>query len=123
MHSNNADQISDQLLEMLDKGKATPPSELLDALSHADSCMMEFPGVLEGFDVLLTPSAPGEAPEGWATGNPIFQIMWTLLQVPCLTLPWTTGPNGMPVGIQLIGRKGSDRQVLEVAKWLDNRHR
>ena len=122
IHSNHADQISGQLMEMLDKGKATPPSELLEALSHADSCMMEFPSVLEGFDILLTPSAPGEAPEGWATGNPIFQIMWTLLQVPCLTLPWTTGPTGMPVGVQLIGRKGLDRQVLEVAKWLDNRH-
>jgi Asp-tRNA(Asn)/Glu-tRNA(Gln) amidotransferase A subunit family amidase len=84
--------------------------------------MMEFPTVTDGWDVLLTPSAPGEAPEGLATGNPIFQIVWTLLQVPCLTLPWATGPNGLPVGVQLIGRKGDDARVLRVGKWFQQRN-
>ncbi len=113
-------QISEQLLEILNKGLSTSAEEIVEAFTHADKCMAEFPTITADFDVLLTPSAPGEAPEGWATGNPIFQIMWTLLQVPCLTLPWTTGPNGLPVGIQLIGRKGSDKKLLRVAKWIEN---
>jgi Asp-tRNA(Asn)/Glu-tRNA(Gln) amidotransferase A subunit family amidase len=115
----NKNQISKQLLNILDQGLSTSAEELVEAFTHADRCMMEFPSITAEFDVLLTASAPGEAPEGWATGNPIFQIMWTLLQVPCLTLPWTTGPTGLPVGVQLIGRKGADYQLLRVAKWME----
>ena len=75
-------------------------------------------------DVFLAPSAPGEAPAGLdSTGNPIFQVVWTLLQVPCVTLPWSTGPNGLPVGVQLIGRRGDDETVLGVARWLETRRR
>ena len=121
IRNKNRHQISEQLLNMLDQGASIPAKELVDALAHADQCMMEFSSITAEFDVLLTPSAPGEAPEGWATGNPIFQVMWTLLQVPCLTLPWTTGPKGLPVGIQLIGRKGADNQILQIAKWIEKR--
>ena len=107
---------------MLDDGAATEPQALSDAFAHADSCMMEFPTITSDWDVLLTPSAPGVAPHGLRmTGNPIFQIVWTLLQVPCVTIPWSTGPNGLPVGVQLIGRKGDDNRVLRIAKWLDAR--
>jgi Asp-tRNA(Asn)/Glu-tRNA(Gln) amidotransferase A subunit family amidase len=122
IHRNHGNRISEVLLGMLDDGAATEPKVLAGALAHADSCMMEFPTVTADFDVLLTPSAPGEAPLGHGmTGNPIFQVVWTLLQVPCVTIPWSTGPNGLPVGVQLIGRKGDDDRVLRVAKWLDAR--
>ena len=123
IHKNHDNEISEILRGMLDDGAATTPAALCDALAHADRCMMEFPTVTADWDVLLTPSAPGEAPEGLATGNPIFQIVWTLLQVPCLTLPWATGPKGLPVGIQLIGRKGDDARVLRIGKWFQQRNR
>ena len=123
IHQKHGNQISEQLHTMLDDGAATSAADLIEASANADRCMMEFASVTAEFDVLLTPSAPGEAPSGWATGNPIFQIVWTLLQVPCLTLPWTTGPNGLPVGIQLVGRKGDDDRVLQIAKWLEGRRR
>ena len=122
IHRNHRTRISEILLGMLDDGAATEPQALSDAFAHADSCMMEFPTITSDWDVLLTPSAPGVAPHGLRmTGNPIFQIVWTLLQVPCVTIPWSTGPNGLPVGVQLIGRKGDDNRVLRIAKWLDAR--
>lgn len=121
IRKNHGNEISEILRGMIDDGAATTPEALTDALAHADRCMMQFPTVTADWDVLLTPSAPGEAPEGMATGNPIFQIVWTLLQVPCLTLPWATGPKGLPVGVQLIGRKGDDERVLRVGKWFQDR--
>ena len=122
IHQNHHNSISEILLGMLDDGAATEPQVLADALAHADSCMMEFPTITSDWDVLITPSAPGIAPHGLGmTGNPIFQIVWTLLQVPCVTIPWSTGPNGLPVGVQLIGRKGDDNRVLRIAKWLETR--
>ena len=41
---------------------------------------------------MLVPAAPGEAPPGLGyTGNPVFNRMWTLLGVPCVTLPARLG--------------------------------
>jgi Asp-tRNA(Asn)/Glu-tRNA(Gln) amidotransferase A subunit family amidase len=62
------------------------------------------------------PAAPGEAPEGLAyTGDPAFSRIWTLLGVPCVTLPAGTGPGSLPLGIQLVGRIGDDARLLAVA--------
>ena len=66
--------------------------------------------------------AQAEAPEGLgATGDPVFQIPWTTVGAPCVTIPYDTGPKGLPVGVQLIGRRGDDDTVLAVAKWFDAR--
>jgi len=45
--------------------------------------------------------------------------MWTLLHVPCITIPGHTGPNGMPIGFQLVGRRSTDRRLLETATWCE----
>ena len=78
-----------------------------------------FAQATEGLDILITPSAPGEAPEGlgW-TGDPVFNYVWTSLHVPCVTVPAGTGPNGLPLGIQIVGRRGEDRQTLAWAQWV-----
>ena len=60
-------------------------------------------------DVILTAPAPGEAPLGLErTGNATFNLLWTYLWMPCVTLPFTAGPKGLPVGIQLVGRQHED---------------
>jgi Asp-tRNA(Asn)/Glu-tRNA(Gln) amidotransferase A subunit family amidase len=70
-------------------------------------------------DVILAPSAPGEAPRGLAaTGDPIFCRVWTLLGVPAMNIPCSRGPNGLPVGVQIIGRIGDDARAVAVAEWL-----
>ena len=69
-------------------------------------------------DVILTAPAPGEAPPSLATtGNAIFNLLWTYLWMPCITLPFTKGPTGLPVGIQLVGRQHEDTALLDVAAW------
>jgi Asp-tRNA(Asn)/Glu-tRNA(Gln) amidotransferase A subunit family amidase len=69
-------------------------------------------------DVLLAPSAIGAATAGLnATGNPVFCRMWTLLGLPCVHLPFARARNGLPVGLQMIGRFGEDRKTLQVAHW------
>ena len=71
----------------------------------------------EGIDLLLTPSAPGEPPEGLsATGDAIFNNVWTTTHVPALTLPVATGPHGLPLGVQLIGHLHQDSRLLSAGK-------
>ena len=70
-------------------------------------------------DVILTAPAPGEAPLGLErTGNATFNLLWTYLWMPCVTLPYTRGPTGLPVGIQLVGRQHEDAALLDMAAWV-----
>ena len=68
---------------------------------------------MRGFDLLLCPSAPGEAPEGLAaTGAATFNGLWTSLYLPCITLPLFSGPKGLPIGLQLVGHYGQDPRLI-----------
>jgi Asp-tRNA(Asn)/Glu-tRNA(Gln) amidotransferase A subunit family amidase len=70
-------------------------------------------------DVILTPSAPGAAPESLAsTGNPMFNRLWTLMGTPCVNVPGLSD-NGLPLGIQIVGRFGRDRLALEAALFVE----
>jgi len=70
-------------------------------------------------DVILTAPAPGEAPLGLErTGNATFNLLWTYLWMPCVTLPFSRGPAGLPVGIQLVGRQHEDATLLDIAGWV-----
>jgi Asp-tRNA(Asn)/Glu-tRNA(Gln) amidotransferase A subunit family amidase len=75
--------------------------------------------IFERFDAIVTPAARGEAPVGLdSTGDPIFCTLWTYCGAPAITLPLLTGGNGMPVGVQLVGRRHYDGRLLRTARWL-----
>jgi len=71
-------------------------------------------------DAILVPAAPGEAPAGLGyTGDPIFNRMWTLLGVPCVTLPASWADGCLPTGVQLVGRLGDDARLMACAAFLE----
>jgi Asp-tRNA(Asn)/Glu-tRNA(Gln) amidotransferase A subunit family amidase len=73
-----------------------------------------------GFDAILTLPAPGQAPKTLrSTGSAVFNALWTVLYLPCLTLPAGEGPDGLPVGIQLVARRHDDTHLLDVALWVE----
>jgi Asp-tRNA(Asn)/Glu-tRNA(Gln) amidotransferase A subunit family amidase len=72
------------------------------------------------FDAFLVPAAPGEAPARLdMTGDPLFNRCWTLLRLPCVTVPAGRGDSGLPIGVQLVGRLGEDARVLAVARFAE----
>lgn len=120
--TRHRDAISPALLERLDWGLAQHPDALDRARATCRACRREFPGVLDGIDILLTPSAAGEAPRGlgW-TGDPVFNYVWTSLHVPCISLPAGNGPTGLPLGIQHVAGSGCDRDLLAWAAWVETK--
>jgi Asp-tRNA(Asn)/Glu-tRNA(Gln) amidotransferase A subunit family amidase len=113
------DKLSPILRERMEFGLAQTEAARDTAYAAFARTQQMFPAATEGLDVLLTPSAPGEAPKGLAwTGDPTLNFIWTALHVPCVTVPAGSGPNGLPLGIQIVGRFGEDRAVLAWAQWV-----
>ena len=101
---------------------AIPLAAYVEALETAEAFRRHLDDIFDGVDVLLTPSAPGEAPEGLgSTGNPNFNAIWTLAWTPCVTLPAGTGPKGLPLGVQFIGQRFADERLLDAAAWVQAR--
>src|SRR3984957_13354113 len=117
--TNVRDQISEGLRERLEFGLSQSEAVVAEACATFDRAQRDFPVCMEGLDALVTPSAPGQAPAGleW-TGDPAFNLIWTSLHVPCVTVPAGTGPDGLPLGAQIVTRIGEDRQVLTWAQWV-----
>jgi Asp-tRNA(Asn)/Glu-tRNA(Gln) amidotransferase A subunit family amidase len=111
--------VSAKLRELAAAGIACPVADYHRALSLAEDARRKLDDHFRNLDVLVAPSAAGEAPEGLgATGDPLFNRAWTLLHVPTLTLPVFKGPSGLPVGIQLVGRRGDDARLFAAAAWI-----
>jgi Asp-tRNA(Asn)/Glu-tRNA(Gln) amidotransferase A subunit family amidase len=115
------DRMSERLQSMIKDGMNLSANVYASQRAFAEKYRASVNAVLGEFDALLCPSTPGEAPIGMATGDPIFQIVWTLLGVPCLNLPVGSGPSGLPVGVQLIGKRHLDAQLLALGKYLAQR--
>ena len=89
------------------------------AIEIARTCRRELATVFASFDVLIAPSAVGEAPEGLGyTGNRIFNRIWSALLVPCVHVPFFKGPRALPVGVQVTGPFGEDARTLAIATWI-----
>jgi Asp-tRNA(Asn)/Glu-tRNA(Gln) amidotransferase A subunit family amidase len=113
-----ADRLSPQLQELIEAGRAAGALAYQEALAMRARYAAALEAVLHEHDAIVTPAAPGEAPEGIAaTGSPAFCSLWTLTGLPALSLPLLHGPNGLPMGVQLVAGAGDDARLLRLARW------
>jgi amidase len=115
-----AEGFSAAFARQLEAGRAVTAQRFHLALARAEAARTAFGTAMAEFDVVLAPSAEGEAPAGLsATGDPIFCRMWTLLGTPCVHVPTGTGATGMPVGVTVTGPRHADAHVLGIAHRLE----
>ncbi len=113
------DQMDAKLRERCALGFSFDPEEYLRAKQTASEARARLEDLFGGCDVLLAPAATGEAPAGLgSTGDVSMNVVWTLLHVPCVSVPCGTGPGGLPLGVQVIGRIGDDARTLACAEWI-----
>jgi len=112
-------QMSPGLRETLERGQKVTALEYQGALAQVADFQDHLEEVFAEYDAILTPAAPGEAPQGLdTTGDPAFCTIWTLCGTPALSLPLLQGPANLPVGVQLVGAQNDDARLFRTANWL-----
>src|SRR5262249_50048467 len=117
---NYRDLLSPKLRARVEEGRKVTAAEYAEAQRAAQACRRAVGDTFKSFEVLLAPAVVGEAPKGLeGTGSAVFNRGWTLLGLPCITVPGLRGKEGMPVGVQLVGPYGEDARLLSFAAWLE----
>jgi amidase len=108
--------LSPRLSERLLQGKNITYDEYMSMRQQVREAQQHTEVLFRDVDAVLYPAAAGEAEEGLASaGDPRFGALWTLLHLPSVSFPIDMGPNGLPLGAQLIGRYGQDTRLLATA--------
>lgn len=111
--------ISASLTQRIAAGGQVTRQAYEAALALTKRCQRWMDDTMSGYELMMAPSAPSEAPDIASTGEPTFGLMWTLLQMPCMTLPCGVGPAGLPIGVQLVAACGNDLGLYRDAAWAE----
>jgi Asp-tRNA(Asn)/Glu-tRNA(Gln) amidotransferase A subunit family amidase len=117
--AHQVERCSAQLRELLDFGAAASPESYDLALALQDVARGDFDGWANEFEALLTPATLGEAPPVVSTGDPVCCTRWTLVGAPAIALPSGLSTDRLPLAVQVVGRRGRDRELLGIATWLE----
>jgi Asp-tRNA(Asn)/Glu-tRNA(Gln) amidotransferase A subunit family amidase len=117
-YENGRDQLSERLRGLIERGRKQLAIDYTRAVAGAAPLNDALDSVFDEYDAILTPAAPGEAPSLDTTGNPVCCTIWTYLGTPAVSLPLLRSEAGLPLGVQLVGRRGNDARLLRSARWL-----
>lgn len=118
-YERGRDRLSASLRGQIEQGRQVTAVDYRKALARVPVLLESLDSLFDGCDALLTPATLGTAPAGLeSTGDPLMCTLWTYLGMPALSLPLLQGANGLPLGVQLVGRRGDDARLLRTARWL-----
>ena len=121
-YEQHRDKISQVFCEMVERGKETNPVEYKKGLEQQNSLIHQLDNFFNCYDVIITLSTAGEAPQGLYTRDKKDScLIWTLCHVPSINLPVFKSPNGLPFGAQIVAKQYGDYDLLNFATFLEQR--
>jgi Asp-tRNA(Asn)/Glu-tRNA(Gln) amidotransferase A subunit family amidase len=118
-YERGGDTLSAALRQLIERGRGRTAIDYTGAIAAIVPLNQALGSIFDEYDAILTPATKGAAPRGLeSTGDPIFCALWTYLGVPAVTLPLLSSEAAMPLGVQLVGRRGNDARLLRTARWL-----
>ncbi|MEO8303703.1 MAG: amidase [Betaproteobacteria bacterium] len=118
LHASSRDRMSETFRALYERGARIGATEYEEALGVRGALRRALAQFFGSYDAIVTPPTTGEPPRTLlTTGDASFCVIWTLCGVPCVAFPTGLGPQGMPMGLQVVTAHGDDRQALEIAAW------
>ena len=133
MKKNKLDIITDRLVKAFLKNKLIAPlpikytKRLNEAQKVRKLIANDFIEVFSDCDFILTPTAPSAAfPLNEKQDDPIkmylndvFTVPASLAGIPGISIPYGNDKNGLPLGIQLLGKHYNEQEILNAAFALE----
>ena len=120
LYRAHAGEYRPRVRAAIELGMCVPGILYLRAQRIRREARRELAALLERYDGLLMPPAPGPAPDRSTTGDASFNAPWSAIGVPQVTLPSGLAADGLPLGVQLIGAPFAETRLLEAARWVES---
>ena len=118
-YARGKEQLSASLRGQIERGRQVTAVDYRQSVESIADMQEALDEIFDRFDAILTPATLGTAPAGLeSTGDPLMCTLWTLTGLPAVSLPLLHGGNGLPLGVQLVGRREDDARLLRTARWL-----
>jgi Asp-tRNA(Asn)/Glu-tRNA(Gln) amidotransferase A subunit family amidase len=104
---------------LLDEGWNTTAIDYAEALRRQSEFQIEVLVALADSDALILPATVTAAPGLETTGDPRFNSLWSYCGLPTVNIPCSLSPDGLPLGLQLVGWPYSEGNLLAVAAWCE----
>jgi aspartyl-tRNA(Asn)/glutamyl-tRNA(Gln) amidotransferase subunit A len=113
------DDYGPKIRSLLEEGLACPATEYSRCKEHQRQLAQEIRACFQGVDALLAPATRGPAPAADSTGDPAFNSPWSYTGLPVVSIPAGWSPEGLPLGIQLVGPLWSEAELFAAAAWCE----
>ena len=119
--AEQAERMSPKHAQSVRAFSLLPVPYYLQALRARRVLREQLTALFNRFDILAMPTTPAPAPMGLeSTGDASLLSPWSLVGFPAVTVPSGLSPDGMPIGLQLVGRAGDDAGVLAAAVFAED---
>lgn len=108
-----------KIRELIEEGFATRATEYARCRLWLDKIRADTRSWFQGIDAYLLPATPGGAPASITTGTPSFNSQWSFAGLPTINFPIGHDDDGMPLGLQLVGRPWDEPALFRVADWCE----
>lgn len=120
LFEKNREQYSSKMRELVEIGLLIPSVDYLRAQKIKRLFRREMDPIMQEYDCLLTPATSSAAPKNLSsTGDPWFQVPWSLSGLPAISIPSGLNDEGLPLGIQLVGTAYAEGKLFAAARWCE----
>lgn len=117
--ARHPEDYAPRIRSLIEEGLSRPAPDYARARDHQARLIADMVDLFTGVDVLIAPATTCPAPDAATTGDPAFNSPWSFTGLPVVSLPVALSEDGLPLGVQLIGPAGGDKQVLVSASWVE----
>ena len=122
MVEKHADRYSPKFTELIQRGQSVTDIQLQVAMEARDNFRIDMAQTMKenDIDLWICPPTIGPAPKGLdATGDPVMNLPWTQIGFPAMNIPTTKNEDGLPMGLQLVGKWNEDESLLACAEDIE----